>query len=152
MSATDRGPAPAAVRPVIVQADAAGPGTGEGPLRWVEPGAFELAIGDRVAVRSQGGEWLGEVVVPPERLVEWPDLPDLPVVARRATAEEWPRPPVTDGRRLLDSLGLPPELLVRRRPGSGPGPLVARLTPGPGEATEHQRGDQERGGDQREGE
>jgi hypothetical protein len=83
-------------------------------LRWVAPGRFTLAIGDRVVVVEHGREWLGEVVVPPERLVEWPELTDLPVVARRATDAEWPDAPVTDGRRLLDTLGLPPELLARR--------------------------------------
>jgi hypothetical protein len=85
-----------------------------GHLRWVAPGPFTLAAGDRVAVVEHGREWLGEVVVPPDRLVEWPELTDLPVVARRATDAEWPDPPVTDGRRLLDTLGLPPELLDRR--------------------------------------
>ena len=87
--------------------------------------------------------------MPPERLVEWPELTDLPVVARRATDAEWPDAPVTDGRRLLDSLGLPPELLARR--GSlASGPFVARPSPSSGEAAEDQRGDQERGCHQRE--
>jgi hypothetical protein len=85
-----------------------------GHLRWVAPGQLTLAIGDRVAVVERGREWLGEVVVPPGRLVEWPALTNLPVVARRVADAEWPDPPVTDGRRLLDTLGLPPELLDRR--------------------------------------
>jgi hypothetical protein len=68
-----------------------------------------------MAVREGAHEWLGEVMVPSERLVEWPALDGLPVVTRRATAAEWPAEPATDGRRLLESLGLPPELLVRAR-------------------------------------
>src|SRR5688572_3299370 len=51
-----------------------------GHLRWVETGPFELHLGDRVAVREHDGEWLGEVVVPPERLVEWTEQTELPVV------------------------------------------------------------------------
>lgn len=121
-----------------------------GRLRWVQQGPFALALGDRVAVREDDGEWLGEVVVPPERVVEWSELTDLPVIARRATDAEWPAPPVTAGRRLLDSLGLPPELLTRPRPGSAPGPLVARSASSPGDAAEDERGDQQPGGDQRE--
>ena len=124
------------------------------PIVWALPGALDLAFGDRVAVFQTGHEWLGEVVVPADRLVEWPgpaaDQP--PIVVRRATEDDWPESPVTDGRRLLDSLGLPRELLVRSRPGSAPGPLVAHAAPGAREATEDDRGDQERGGDQRESE
>ena len=134
--------APAGVRPV----------GGGGRLRWVEPGAFELAIGDRVAVREDDEAWLGEVVVPPDRLVEWPapELSRMPVVVRRAADDEWPAPPGTDGRRLLDSLGLPPDVLARPRAGSAPGPLVLHAGSGPGDPTEDERADQERGGDQRE--
>jgi hypothetical protein len=146
VSTPGQGMAPAGVRPVISAAEGSGPGR----LRWVSPGPFELAIGDRVAVRENDAEWLGEVVVPPERLVEWPDLTDLPVVVRRVADTEWPTPPVTDGRRLLESLALSPELLARRQPGSVSGPLVARPGSGPGDATEDERGDQEHGGDQRE--
>jgi hypothetical protein len=142
--------APAGVRPVISGSERSGPGARTGRLRWVEPGPFELAIGDRVAVRENDAEWLGEVVVPPERLVEWPDLMNLPVVARRVADSEWLRPPIRDGRRLLESLALPPELLARQRSGSASGPLVPRSGPGPGHATEDERGDQEHGGDQRE--
>ena len=139
MTELDRGAAPAGIRSAVT-----------GRLRWVEPGTFALAIGDRVAVREDDGEWLGEVVVPPDRLVEWSELAGLPVVVRRAADDEWPAPPVTDGRRLLDSLGLPPELLARPRVGSAPGPLVPRLGSGPRQPTEDERADQERGGDQRE--
>ena len=123
-----------------------------GPIVWVQAGAFDLALGDRVAVFEACHEWLGEVVVPADRLVEWPepDPDQAPVVARRATADEWPEPPVTDGRRLLDSLRLSLELLARSRPGSAPGPLVTHAPPGPRQATEDERDDQERGGDQRE--
>ena len=125
------------------------------PIVWAVSGALDgLAFGDRVTVLQAGHEWLGEVVVPADRLVEWPDsAPEQPpIVVRRATEDDWPEPPVTDGRRLLDSLGLPRELLVRSRPGSAPGPLVAHAAPGAREATEDDRGDQERGGDQRESE
>jgi hypothetical protein len=127
------GPAPAGVRPVSpLSAPERGAGGAGGAvwierphgravrsapserLRWVAPGRFTLALGDRVVVVEHDREWLGEVVVPPERLVEWPELTDLPVVARRATDAEWPDVPVTDGRRLLDSLGLPPKLSARR--------------------------------------
>jgi hypothetical protein len=102
--------APAGIRPA--------PGSrpdGSERLRWVDPGPLTLTFGDRVVVRDAGGsEWLGEVAVPPARLVEWPaDLDRLPVVTRRASDTEWPSPPTTEGRRLLDSLGLPPALLVR---------------------------------------
>lgn len=124
------------------------------PIVWAQPGALDLAFGDRVTVLQSGQEWLGEVVVPADRLVEWPRpfSDQLPIVSRRATDDDWPEPPVTDGRRLLDSLGLSRELLVRSRPGSAPGPLVAHAAPGAREATENDRGDQERGGDQRESE
>jgi hypothetical protein len=83
---------------------------------------------------GDGLEWLGEVVVPPARLVEWPpDLGGLPVIVRRASDAEWPSPPATDGRRLLDSLGLPPALLVR---GGSPSDLRARSTSPSGGASE----------------
>ena len=44
-------------------------------LRWVEPGWFTWRLGTAFAVRAHDGEWLGEVVVPPDRLVEWPGPP-----------------------------------------------------------------------------
>jgi hypothetical protein len=100
-----------AVAPVGVRPASGSAGGNRGPLRWVEPGAFTLAHGDRVLVREGGAEWLAEVVVAPERLVEWPDLTPLPTVVRRALPAEWPEAAPTDGRRLLESLGLPPELL-----------------------------------------
>jgi hypothetical protein len=140
-----RGSAPVGIRPVDAERRRAR------PIVWARPGTFELALGDRVAVLQSCYEWLGEVVIPPDRLVEWPDPgpSQVPVVVRRAMDDEWPAPPLTAGRRLLDSLRVPPALLDRSRPGSAPGPLVARSTPGPGEPTQDQRSDQERGGDQR---
>ena len=98
--------APVGVRPVSGSPD----GTST-RLRWVEPGQIALALGDRVVVRDADAEWLGEVVVTADRLVEWPDLDDLPVVSRREADDEWPRPAATDGGRLLESLGLSPEML-----------------------------------------
>jgi hypothetical protein len=124
------GQAPAGVRPAHASTD-----TGATHLRWVEPGSFTLSLGDRVAVLEAGAEWLGEVVVPPERLVEWPELERLPVVTRRVLDAEWPSAPAGDGRRLLESLPLPPELLARARPGSGP--TSAGPGGGAGEAAEH---------------
>lgn len=123
------------------------------PILWALPGDLDLALGDRVSVLVPCHELLGEVVVPPAQIVELPDSfasGQVPVVMRRATVAEWPAPPVTAGRRLLDSLGLAPDLLARPRPGSASGPLVARAAPGPGEAAEDERSDQQRGGDQRE--
>jgi hypothetical protein len=116
------GAAPVGVRPAP-----SSPPDSSGRLRWVDPGPLTLGFGDRVAVRdADGSEWLGEVVIPPERLVEWPaDLGRLPVVTRRASDAEWPSPPSTEGRRLLDALGLPPALLVR---GGSPSELRARST------------------------
>ena len=87
-------------------------------LRWVSSGPFELAFGDRVAVRERDGEWLGEVVVPSARLVEWPVQEGLPVVSRRVPDDEWPGPPSTTGSALLESLALPPELLAWQWPGA----------------------------------
>lgn len=141
-----RASAPVGIRPVSAERRR------QRPIVWASPGRFDLKIGDRVSVLVPCYEWLGEVVVPPDRLVEWPgDGPrQAPVVMRRATDDEWPEPPLTAGRRLLDSLGLPSELLARPGPGSAPGPLVARAAPSPREAAEDERGDQERRGDQRE--
>jgi hypothetical protein len=104
----ESGAAPVGVRP-------APDGGGGSPrrLRWVEAGPLTLSQGEQVAGREDGGEWLAEVVVPAESLVEWPALTDLPVVTRRVAAAEWPGIQVTDGRRLLESLALPPGLLAR---------------------------------------
>jgi hypothetical protein len=142
----DVGSAPVGIRP----ADAERRRTS--PIVWARPGKFDLVLGDRVVVLQPCHEWLGEVVVPADRLVEWPGPGprEVPVIVRRVAEDEWPEPPVTDGRRLLDSLGLPRELLARSGPGSAPGPLVAHAAPGPREPAEDERGDQERGGDQRE--
>ncbi|MCC6176481.1 MAG: hypothetical protein IT305_14335 [Chloroflexi bacterium] len=60
--------------------------------------------------RPDGITWLGEVVVAPSDVVEWP--PDLgdetprAVVERVARPEEWPAAPETAGLRLLRALGL----------------------------------------------
>jgi hypothetical protein len=124
---------PAGVRPAP-----GSPGDAARRLRWVAPGAFTLALGDRVAVREGDLEWLGEVAVLPERLVEWPALDGLPVVTRRATDAEWPILPATDGRRLLESLGLPPALLVRGGPSSARGARAAGPGGGAGESAQHE--------------
>lgn len=140
-----QGPARVGIRPASAERRRAR------SIVWALTGDLDLALGDRVSVLVPCYEWLGEVVVPPERLVEWPDAfatGQMPVVMRRATDDEWPAPQVTAGRRLLDSLGLPPELLARPRVGSAPSPLVSRS--GSGDPAEDERGDQERGGDQRE--
>jgi hypothetical protein len=106
MSAPHPDGAPVGVRPATGVA-----GANPGQVRWVAPGSFALAPGDRVLVQEHGAEWLAEVVVAPERLVEWPELAPLPTVIRRALPAEWPATAPTDGRRLLESLGLPPDLL-----------------------------------------
>lgn len=100
-----------AVAPVGVRPAPGSTGDSQCEVRWVEPGSFALAHGDRVLIQENGAEWLAEVVVAPERLVEWPDLAPLPTVIRRALPTEWPAVAPTDGRRLLESLGLPPDLL-----------------------------------------
>ena len=151
MTARNPGPAPVGVRPAGAASVGMGDGVVPGRLRWVVPGRFDLVAGDRVAVREGTLEWLGEVVVPAGQLVEWPDLGarPVPVVARRASDGEWPSPPPTEGRRLLESLDLPEHLLRRPASASPPGPLV--LGSGSArEAAEDQRGDQQRGGEQRE--
>jgi hypothetical protein len=120
-SGTSTGAASAGAPVGVRAAIAATSGTAR-PLRWVQPGAYALTLGDRVAVRDAEGdsstEWLGTVVIPSAQLLEWP-APEVisgwPVVVRRATADEWPAGTVTDGSRLLESLGLPPSRL--RRPG-----------------------------------
>lgn len=101
--------------PVGIRPAPGSPGHETRRLRWVMPGPFALAFGDRVAVCEGDREWLGEVAVPPDRLVEWPALDGLPVVSRRASDAEWPSAPATEGRRLLESLSLSPELLARDR-------------------------------------
>lgn len=106
MSAHDPHDAPVGVRPAP-----GGAGGSQDRVRWVEPGRFVLAQGDRVLVQEHGAEWLAEVVVAPERLVEWPELASLPTILRRALPAEWPAAAPTDGRRLLESLGLPPDVL-----------------------------------------
>jgi hypothetical protein len=146
------GTAPAGVRSLDPVTDSLGEKVGVRRLRWVWPGPFELGMGDRVAVREHDAEWLGEVVVPPGRLVEWPELSGLPVVTRRVADAEWPSPPVTAGRRLLDSLALPPELLVRQVSGSTTVPLIADASAGAGDPAEHDGEDQEYGGGQRQSE
>jgi hypothetical protein len=122
LTSRESGTAPVGIRPASGSTL-----TSSGRLRWVDPGPLTLTFGDRVVVRDAGGsEWLGEVAVPPARLVEWPaDLDRLPVVTRRASDTEWPSPPTTEGRRLLDALGLPPALLVR---GGSASDLRARPT------------------------
>jgi hypothetical protein len=145
VSPRESGDAPVGVRP--------SPGSLEGDagrLRWVDPGSLTLSFGDRVAVGDGAGdggrEWLGEVVIPPERLVEWPaNLSGLPVVVRRASDAEWPSLPTTDGRRLLDSLGLPSALLVRGGPPSALGPRSANPGRGAGVPAQHERADQQPG-------
>ena len=87
-----------------------------GSIYWKLTGDLDLALGDRVSVQTPGDEWLGEVVVPPDRLIEVPDTfatGQPPIVMRRADDGEWPDPPETEGRRLLDSLGLPPDAMGR---------------------------------------
>jgi hypothetical protein len=86
-----------------------------GRLTWVSVTEYrggQLAPGARVVVRDGEQMWLGEVLVPSERLLESPSLTDLPVIARLADASDtWPAVPDRAGRTLLDSLRLPPELL-----------------------------------------
>lgn len=111
--------APAGVRPAPGHRAEGTVHAGTRSLCWVQPGPFALEQGDRVVVREGDAEWVGEVVVPPNRLIEWPmpgEWPHpaaRPVIVRRAADEAWPVPPVTAGRRLLESLALPPELLAR---------------------------------------
>jgi hypothetical protein len=133
MTSHDPTGAPVGVRPAPGAA-----ADGARRLRWVASGSFALAPGDRVAVLEGDTEWLGEVAVPPERLVEWPALDGLPVVTRRLTDAEWPGAPVTDGHRLLVSLGLPSEVLAR-----GGAASALRLGPagpgsGAGESAQHE--------------
>ena len=123
--------------PVGVRPAPGAPGHETRRLRWVMPGSFAVAPGDRVAVREGDAEWLGEVMVPPERLVEWPALGRLPEIARRATDAEWPSAPATDGRRLLASLGLPSGLLARG-PSSARGGRAAGSSGGAGESAQHE--------------
>ena len=83
------------------------------PILWALPGKLDdLAFGDRVSVLVPCHDILGEVVVPAGQIVEVPDsfsTGQVPIVMRRAEDDEWPAPPITEGRRLLDSLALPPD-------------------------------------------
>ena len=122
--------------PVGVRAAIAEAGGSVRPLRWVQPGEFVLAAGDLVAVREadrqhaamrEGAdahdgprvgqpEWLGAVVIPADRLLAWPAAEvgaTWPVVVRRAAPGDMPPRTVTDGSRLLASLGLSATLLQR---------------------------------------
>jgi len=127
------GMAPVGVRPA-----SGTPDTEPTRLRWVASGPFVLALGDRVAVQEDDLEWLGVVTVPAERLVEWPALDGLPMVTRRVSDAEWPSAPATDGRRLLESLGLPSALLARDGPSSARGAGAAGPSGGPGDSTQHE--------------
>jgi hypothetical protein len=86
-----------------------------GRLTWAETGTVDtthLTVGSRVLVRDGEQELLAEVIVVPGQLLESPPLADLPSIVRVATdADAWPTMPDRAGRALLDSLGLPPELL-----------------------------------------
>lgn len=145
-------PAPVGVRPVVRET-----GIRDARMRWVRSGPFELSFGDRVAVRDGDDEWLGEVVLPSARLVEWPALEDLPEVSRRVPDVEWPNPPPAAGRQVLEALALPPELLAWRWPGAGTeGAASASSGPsiggddglaGAGGAAQDERAGQEPGGE-----
>ena len=116
MSETPAATAPAGVRRVILT-----PAGEASPFRierlcWADPGPFALRAGDRVVVQDGADAWAGEVVIPASQVLEWSDDAGRPVVVRRATDAEWPDPPPGAGRRLLDSLGLPPELLMPTDP------------------------------------
>jgi hypothetical protein len=107
---------PTATAPVGVRRVTVTPAGEASPFRvarlyWADPGPFALEVGDRVVVQDGADVWAGEVVIPGSRVLEWTDDAGLAVVVRRASAAQWPDPPQTEGRRLLDSLGLPPELL-----------------------------------------
>ena len=110
MTAPGRGSVSVGIRPVSLERRRVR------PIYWALPGDLDLALGDRVSVQTPGDEWLGEVVVPPDLLIEVPDTfatGQVPIVMRRANEDEWPDPPETEGRRLLDSLGLPPDAMGR---------------------------------------
>jgi hypothetical protein len=116
MSATPPSPAPVGVRRfTVTPAGEASPFRAE-RLYWADPGPFALDVGDRVVVQGGADAWAGEVVIPASRVLEWTDDAGRPVVVRRATDAEWPDSPRTDGRRLLDSLGLSPEHLTPTEP------------------------------------
>jgi hypothetical protein len=111
----------ASIAPVGVRRVMLTPASVASPIRverlcWVDPGSFEAQTGDRVAVKDGEETWVGEVVVPATRVLEWTDDASRPTIVRRATDAEWPDPAETDGRRLLASLGLPPELLTTTEP------------------------------------
>lgn len=86
---------------------------GHGHLRWVAASSLELTPGDRVAVRDGNGEWPGEVVVPSDRILEWPSTSNLPEVVRLLRPDEWPAEPARAGHQLYASLDLP---TAARRP------------------------------------
>ena len=70
-----------------------------------------LQQGSRVVVREGDSEWLGEVVVPSQQVLESLPLADLPYIVRLVTeADSWPGVPDRAGRALLESLGLAPDL------------------------------------------
>jgi hypothetical protein len=112
MSSSGDGSAPVGVRPVVRET-----GMPASRLRWVRGGSLDLAFGDRVAVVEDDDEWLAEVVVPAGRLIEWPAHAELPLVRRLVSEPEWPSLPATDGRRLLESLALPPKPCAEPGPG-----------------------------------
>jgi hypothetical protein len=101
-------------RPVGVRAVT---GERQGRLCWVSAEALDaddghaLRRGSRVVVRAAGAEWLGEVVVPSQQVLESLPLADLPYIVRLVTeADSWPGVPDRAGRALLESLGLAPDL------------------------------------------
>ncbi len=116
MSETPAATAPVGVRRVILTpAGEASPFRVE-RLCWADPGPFALHLGDRVVVQDGADTWAGEVVIPASRVLEWSDDAARPFVVRHASDAECPDPPPAAGRRLLDSLGLPPELLMPTEP------------------------------------
>jgi hypothetical protein len=111
VSETPAATAPVGVRRVILTAAGEASPFRVERLCWADPGPIALQMGDRVVVQDGVDVWAGEVVIPASQVLEWPDDAGRPTVVRRATDAEWPDPPPAAGRRLLDSLGLPPELL-----------------------------------------
>ena len=96
-------PAAMTGRPVGVRA-AGQPGAA---LRWADPGDLALDVGDRVVLRDQDREWLAEVTVSADRIVEVPPLDNVPRVVRLADPAEWPATTPRAGLALLRSLDLP---------------------------------------------
>jgi hypothetical protein len=111
-----------------------------GRLRWVRPAGFVLSVSDRVVVGEDGADWYGELLVASDRLVEWVSQDGLPVVTRLADPGSWPARPIRAGRQLLESLGLPPELIDAGAARLAAG--VAGSGPEAVEAAEDERGDQ----------